>query len=108
MEEGRLLLPQDLSRILRIRSRPFDHGALHQTVNEEATDLDTNGLRPLRRPFLSVFHVPTCSDATCVQVVVGELGEKARRFACADSGHLDFVLLAHLGLVLVLNGHTDG
>lgn len=108
MEEGRLLLPQDISRILWIRSRPFDHGALHQTVDEEATDLDTNGLRPLRRPFLSVFHVPACSDATRVQVVVGELGEEARRFAGADSGHLNFVLLAHLGLVLVLNGHTDG
>lgn len=107
MEEGWLLLPQDLARVLGVRRRPFDHGALHQTIDEEAADLDTDRLRPLRSPFLSVFHVTTSGYATCVQVVVGELREEARGFASANGGHLNFVLLTHLGLVLVFNGHAD-
>lgn len=107
MEEGRLLLSQDLARVVGVRRRPFDRGAFQETVDEEATDLDTDRLRPLSRPFLSVFHVATSSDATCVQVIIGELGEEAGGFAGTNSGHLDFVLLAHLGLVFVFDSHTN-
>jgi hypothetical protein len=43
---------------------------VHQAIDQIATNVDAQGLGPVTRPLLGIFHVLSRGDASCMEVMV--------------------------------------